>query len=63
MEGDGTEQNPAMRHVKMEAVRAAGSSTLLRSAFVRLAAAAAANCWLSNSQRTKLGITDAARAR
>ena len=62
MEGDGTEQNPAMRHVKMEAVRAAGSSTLLSSEFAMLAAAAA-NCWLSNSQRTKLGITDAARAR
>ena len=52
MEGDGTEQNPAMRHVKMEAVRAAGSSTLLSSEFAMLAAAAA-NCWLSNSPRTK----------
>ena len=62
MECDGTEQNPAMRHVKMDAVRAPGPSTLLWSVFARLAAAAA-NCWLSNSQRTKLGITDAARAR
>ena len=52
MEGDGVEQNPAMRHVKMDAVRAPGPSTLLWSVFARLAAAAA-NCWLSNSPRTK----------